>query len=125
MTATLCFIATLAGAVCLGGLVLIIITANSGDRAVVDGLALRAHRLVGRIAVLWMVAASVMVSVRAAADAHMSLPQLVSRGLIRPAISTSEPALAWVVVTVCAAVIALALAWDSGPAVWQCDLASL
>ncbi len=116
MTATLCFIATLAGAVCLGGLVLIIITANSGDRAVVDGLALRAHRLVGRIAVLWMVAASVMVGVRAAADAHLSLPQLVSRGLIRPAISTSEPALAWVVVIVCAAVIALVMRftprWD-------------
>jgi len=66
--------------------------------------------------VLWMVAASVMVSVRAAADAHSSLPQLVSRGLIGAAIRASEPALAWVVVTVCAAVIALGMRltsrWD-------------
>jgi len=116
MTATLSFIATLAGAVCLGGLVLIIITTGPRDRGVVDGPVSRAHRLVEWVSVLWMVTASVMVGVRAAADAHLSLPQLMSRGLIGSAISASEPALAWVVVTICAAVIVLGMRltsrWD-------------
>jgi len=115
MTATICFIATLAGAAVLGGLVLII-TARPGDRGVVGGPAARAHRLVERISVLWALGASVMAGVRAAADAHMPLGQLVSRGLIGPAINASEPALAWVVVTICAAVIVLGMRltsrWD-------------
>ena len=109
MTAIVCFVATLAGAVCLGGLVLIIITARPDDRRVGDGPASRAHFVVERISLLWMVTASVMVGVRSAADAHMSLPRLVNRGLLGPAITASEPAVAWVVVAICAAVIALAI----------------
>ena len=61
------FTATLAGAVCLGGLVVILIGAQPDDRGVLDAAAFRAHLVVERLSVVWAVTASVMVAVQAAA----------------------------------------------------------
>lgn len=113
------FTATLAGAVCLGGLVLILITARPDDRGVIDPAALRAHRVVERMSVVWLVTALVMVFVQIAADAGLSLPLLFSNdriGSTGNVLSASAYVRAWVVVTVCAAVTALGLRltlrWD-------------
>jgi putative copper resistance protein D len=72
------FTATVAGAVCLGGLVLILITARPDDRGVIDPAAFRAHRVVERMSVVWMVTALVMIFVQVAVDAGLSLPMLFS-----------------------------------------------
>jgi len=113
------FTATLAGAVCLGGLVMILTTALPDDRGVIDPAALRAHRVVGRMSVVWLVTALVMVFVQIAADAGLSLPLLFSSdriGSLGNVLSASAYVRAWVVVTVCAAVTALGLRltvrWD-------------
>ena len=113
------FTATLAGAVCLGGLVLVLTTARPDDRGVIDPAALRAHRVVERMSVVWLVTALVMVFVQIAADAGLSLPLLFSSdriGSIGNVLSASAYVRAWLVVTVCAAVTALGLRltvrWD-------------
>ena len=113
------FTAALTGAVCLGGLVLILITARPNDRGVIDPAALQAHRVVERMSVVWLVTALVMVFVQIAADAGLSLPLLFSSdriGSIGDVLSASTYVRAWVVVTVCAAMTALGLRltlrWD-------------
>ena len=102
------FTATVAGAVCLGGLVVILIGAQPDDRGVLDPAAFRAHLVVERLSVVWALAASVMVVVQAAADAGVSAVRLVGSGRITVALGASETGRAWVVVAVCAAVIAIA-----------------
>jgi putative copper resistance protein D len=57
------FTAAVAGAACLGGLVLVLITARPDERGVIDAAAFRAHRMVERLSVIWMIAAAVMVVV--------------------------------------------------------------
>ncbi|MCE9515873.1 MAG: cytochrome c oxidase assembly protein [Mycobacterium sp.] len=113
------FTATIAGAVCLGGVVLILITARPDDRGVIDPAAFRAHRVVERMSVVWLVTALVMVFVQIAADAGLSLPLLFDSdriGSLGNALSASVYVRAWVVVAVCAAVTALGLRltsrWD-------------
>ena len=102
------FTATLAGAVCLGGLVVILIGAQPDDRGVLDAAAFRAHLVVERLSVVWAVTASVMVAVQAAADAGVSAARLVGSGRLTAALGASETGRAWVAVAVCAAVIAIA-----------------
>ena len=113
------FTATLAGAVCLGGVVLILITARPDDRGVINPAAFRARRVVERMSAVWLVTAAVMVVVQVAADAGLALPSLFNSdrvGSIGDALSASVYVRAWVVVAICAAVTALGLRltrrWD-------------
>jgi len=116
------FTAAIAGAGCLGGVVLILITARPDDGGVIDATAFKVHLMVERLSVVWAVTALIMVIVQIAADAGLSLKLLFSSGRISgignigDALSASQPARAWVVVTICAAVIAIALRltlrWD-------------
>ena len=116
------FTAAIAGAGCLGGVVLILITARPDDGGVIDATAFRVHLLVERLSAVWAVTAAIMVIVQIAADAGLSLQLLFSSGRISgignigDALSASQPARAWVVVAICAAVIAIALRltlrWD-------------
>jgi putative copper resistance protein D len=113
------FTAALAGAICLGGVVLILSTARPDDRGVIDPVAFPAHRVVERMSVVWLVTASAMVFVQVAADAGLALPLLFSSdrvGSIGDALSASVYVRAWVVVAICAAVTALGLRltlrWD-------------
>ena len=113
------FTATVAGAVCLGGVVLILITARPDDRGVIDAPAFRVHRVVERVSVVWFVTALAMVVIQVAADAGLSLPLLFSSdriGSIGNAVGASAYARAWVMVAICAAVtvagLRLTLRWD-------------
>ena len=113
------FTATIAGAVCLGGVVLILITARPDDRGVIDAPAFRVHRVVERVSAVWLVMSLAMVVIQVAADAGLSLPLLFSGdriGSIGNAVGASAYARAWVVVAICAAVtvlgLRLTLRWD-------------
>lgn len=101
------FTAAIAGAVCLGGLVLVLITAQPDDHGVLDPAAFRAHLTVERLSVLWFVAAVVMVVVQAAADAGVAATRLLSSGGVAAALGASETARAWIAVAVCAVVVAV------------------
>lgn len=113
------FTATVAGAVCLGGVVLILITARPDDRCVIDAPAFRVHRVVERVSVVWFVTALAMVVIQVAADAGLSLPLLFGSDRISSignAVGASAYARAWVMVAICAAVtvvgLRLTLRWD-------------
>ncbi|MCH9720773.1 MAG: cytochrome c oxidase assembly protein [Actinomycetia bacterium] len=108
--------ATLAGAACLGGLVLVIITARPDENGLIDAHAFRAHLALERMSVLWLVTASAMVVVQAAADAGVAATRLLGSGQFGSALGASETARGWVAAAVCAAVLAVgskfALRWE-------------
>ena len=110
------FTASVAGAICLGGLVYVLITACPDERGVLDPSAFRAHLLIERIAPLWLISALAMVVVQSAADASVPPARVLSSGLLGSAVGASESARAWVVVAFCAAVLTVALRltvrWD-------------
>ena len=99
------FCGALSGAVCLGGLVLVLITARPDDRGVLDPSAFRAHLMVERLSVLWLLTALAMVVVQAAADADVEALRLLGSGKLGAALAASETGRAWVAVSVCAAVL--------------------
>ncbi len=101
------FTAALSGAICLGGLVLILITAHPDDRGVLDPPVFRAHLMVERFSALWFVTALAMVLVQSAADAGVSATRLLSSGRLGPALGASETGRAWVAVAVFSAVLAV------------------
>lgn len=103
------FTATLAGAVCLGGLVLVLITARPDNRGVLDPAAFRAHLVVERVAPVWVVAALVMVVVQAAADAGVPAGRLLLSGRLTAALGASETGRGWVAVAVFSLVLAVAV----------------
>lgn len=103
------FTATLAGAVCLGGLVFVVITARPDERGVLDAASFRVHLLAERVAPLWAVTAAVMVVVQSAAAAGVPVARLVSSGAIGPAVGASEMARGWAAVTIFATVVAVSL----------------
>lgn len=110
------FTAAVAGAICLGGLVYVLITARPDERGVLDPPAFRAHLLIERIAPLWLISALTMVVVQSAADASVSPARVLSSGLLGSAVGASESARAWIVVAFCAAVLTVGLRltvrWD-------------
>ncbi|WP_167103609.1 cytochrome c oxidase assembly protein [Mycobacterium sp. DL592] len=103
------FTATLAGAICLGALVFVVITACPDERGVLDASSFRVHLLAERVAPLWVATATVMVVVQAANDAGVSVGRLVSGGGIGAALGASETARGWVAVAMFAAIVAVAL----------------
>lgn len=110
------FASAAAGVVCVGALVRILITAQPDDRGIIDAAAFRTHVALERASAAWAAVALVMVVVQAAADAAVAPGRLLSSGMLTSALSASEPARGWVVVTLCAMVIAilsrLLLRWE-------------
>ncbi len=110
------FASAAAGAVCLGGLVLIVIGARPDDRGIIDPGVFRTHVLLERVSAVWAVIATLMVGVQAAADAGVAPGRLLSTGMLTSALGASESARGWVVVALCAAVLAvfarLVLRWE-------------
>ncbi|MFY9492705.1 MAG: cytochrome c oxidase assembly protein, partial [Mycobacterium sp.] len=108
--------ASVAGAVCLGGLVLVLITARPDDRGVIDAAAFRAHLAVERLSPVWLAAALVMVVIQAASDAGVSATRVLGSGMFPSALGASESARGWVAVAVCALVLTvtsrLVLRWE-------------
>lgn len=101
------FAAAVAGAVCLGGLVLVLITARPDERGVLDPAAFRAHLVVERAAPVWVITALVMIVVQAAADAGVPATRLLTSGKLTAALGASETGRAWVAVAVFATVLAV------------------
>ncbi|BBZ52695.1 cytochrome c oxidase assembly protein [Mycobacterium heidelbergense] len=109
------FIATLAGSICFGGLLYIVVVACPDARGVIDEHAFRTHLLVERAAVVWALSAIAMVVVQAASDADVPVPRLLGSAALGDAVSASEMSRAWIVVALAAVVVAvcvrLSLRW--------------
>jgi cytochrome c oxidase assembly factor CtaG len=100
-------VAALSGATCLGGLVLVLVTAQPDERGILDPTAFRAHLMVERFSLLWVGTALTMVAVQTAADAGVSAVRLLGSGRLGTALAASETGRGWVTVTTFAAVLAL------------------
>ncbi|APE15626.1 hypothetical protein BOH72_10790 [Mycobacterium sp. WY10] len=103
------FTATLAGAICLGSLVFVIITAEPDERGVLDESSFRAHLLAERLAPVWLVTALVMIPVQAATASGVSVARLIGGGGLGTALGASEMARGWIVVAVIATVVTVSL----------------
>ena len=102
------FTATLAGALCLGGLLFVVVTSRPDPRGVIDEHAFRGHLVVERASAAWVFVATMMVVVQAAADAGAPVLQLLGSGMLTDAVLASEMARAWVAVAVVAVIVAVA-----------------
>ena len=102
------FTATLAGALCFGGLLFVVVTSRPDARGVIDEHAFRAHLVVERASAAWAFVAIAMVVVQAAADAGAPVLQLLGSGMLTDAVLASEMARAWVAVAVVAVIVAVA-----------------
>jgi putative copper resistance protein D len=101
------FLAAMAGALCLGGLVYVLIVARPDDRGVLDPAAFRGHLLVERVSPVWVAVAIVMVVVQAATDAGVPATRVLGSGQLGSAVGASETTRGWVAVAVFAAVLTL------------------
>lgn len=97
------------GALCLGALVFIVIASRPDDSGTIDVTGYRAHRFVARAAPVWAVLAWIMVTVAGADASGITPVRLVAEGYLGQAFGVSEAAVAWLVVAVCATVIALVI----------------
>ena len=103
------FVATLAGAVTMGALLLVTITARPDDCGVIDAPAFGAHLLAERTSVVWVLAALCMVPIQAASDAGASVVELIGSRVALDALAASQLARAWIVVALAALVVAVTL----------------
>jgi putative copper resistance protein D len=101
------FVAALAGGLCFGGLLYVIITAHPDASGVIDERAFRTQLLVERASVVWALAAMVMVVVQAASNAGVPVTRLTGSAVIGDAVLASEMARAWIAVGVAAVVVAV------------------
>ena len=109
------FMATLAGGVCFGGLLYVVVVARPDGRGLIDARAFRAYLLVERSSVIWSLTAMVMVVVQAASDTGVSVARLLKSAVIGDAVLASEMSRAWIAVALAAVVVAfcvrLSLRW--------------
>ncbi|MEE6138770.1 cytochrome c oxidase assembly protein [Mycobacterium sp. 050128] len=101
------FIATLAGCICLGGLLYVIVVAWPDADGVIDEGAFRIHLVIEYVSVVWAVSAIAMVVIQAASTAGASVTQLVGSAAMIDAIEVSEMSRAWVAVALGAVVVAV------------------
>ncbi|MEI7717392.1 MAG: cytochrome c oxidase assembly protein, partial [Mycobacterium sp.] len=101
------FVATLAGGLCFGGLLYVVVTARPDARGVIDDRAFRTHLLVERSSAVWALSAMVMVVVQAASSAGLSVTRLLGSAAISDAMLASEMSRAWIAVTAAAVVVAV------------------
>jgi cytochrome c oxidase assembly factor CtaG len=109
------FVATLAGFMCLGGLLYVVVVARPDQRLVIDERVFRTHLMIERSSVLWALTAIAMVVVQAANDAGVSAARLIRSAALIEAILASEMSRAWIAVVVAGIVVAicirLSLSW--------------
>lgn len=103
------FVASLLGALCLGSLLLVVVTAQPESDGLIDAAAFRIHLLAERVSLAWVLAAAAMVVIQASHDTGVRPVALVSNGAIFDAIGVSEVARAWIVVAVFALPVAVTL----------------
>ncbi|MGH3644820.1 MAG: cytochrome c oxidase assembly protein, partial [Mycobacterium sp.] len=109
------FLAGLSGAVTLGGLLFVVVTALPDDRGVIDRTTFRTHVLVECVAPVWVAAAVAMVVIQASSDSGAPLTRLLASGGIVDAVLASQMARAWIVVSLIAigvaTIVRLSLRW--------------
>ncbi|MDH6245950.1 cytochrome c oxidase assembly protein [Mycobacterium sp. OTB74] len=103
------FTATLAGAICLGGLAYIVTTARPDTNGLIDPPAYRVHLVLERVSLVWVAAAAIMVVVQAANNSGASAVRLITSGTVGDAIAASEMSRAWIATTLFAAAVAITL----------------
>lgn len=103
------FVASLLGALCLGALLLVVVTARPESDGLIDSAAFRLHLLAERISLAWVLAAAAMVVIQAAHDTGVRPGALLSTGAVFDAIGVSEVARAWIVVAIFALPVAVTL----------------
>lgn len=103
------FIASLLGALCLGALLLVVVTAQPESDGLIDGPAFRIHLVAERVSLAWVLAAAAMVVIQASHDTGVRAGALLSSGAVFDAIGVSEMARAWIVVAVFALPVAITL----------------
>ena len=103
------FIAALAGGVCFGGLLYVVVVACPDTHGVIDERAFRAHLVVERSSILWALTAAAMVVVQAANNAGASVARLLGSAVIGDAVLASEMSRAWIAVTLAAIVVAVCI----------------
>ncbi|AKK27149.1 cytochrome c oxidase assembly protein [Mycobacterium sp. EPa45] len=103
------FTATLAAAVCLGALVVVVVTAEPDERGVLDAASFRVHLLAERLAPIWLVTALAMIPVQAANASGVPVARLIIGGGLGSALGASEMARGWIVVAVVAATVTVSL----------------
>ncbi|MEC9323318.1 MAG: cytochrome c oxidase assembly protein [Actinomycetota bacterium] len=101
------FVASLLGALSIGGLTYVVISARPDNSGVIDERSFLVHVLVERTAALWAVAATAMIVIQAASDAGVSMRQVLAGPFLLDAVLASEMARAWIAVVIAAAVVAV------------------
>ena len=99
------FLATLAGALTIGGLAFVVMTARPDNRGVIDERSFLVHVLVERVAALWAVLAAAMTVIQAASDAGVPILHVLDGPFLVDAVLASEMARAWIAVTLAAVVV--------------------
>lgn len=107
------FVASLLGAVCLGALLLVVMTSRPEPDGLIDAAAFRIHLVAERVSLMWPVAAAVMVVIQCAHDVGVSAGALLSSGKLFDALAVSETGRAWIVVTVLAVPVAVTLRFST------------
>ncbi|HUO40910.1 MAG TPA: cytochrome c oxidase assembly protein, partial [Mycobacterium sp.] len=97
------FLSAICGACVLGGRMFIVAAARPDAAGKIDAGVFRAHVLVQRAALAWMIIAAAMVPVAAADSSGVGVGRLLVSGAVGDAVTASEPPRAWSVVFVCAA----------------------
>lgn len=105
------FTATLSGALVLGLLVYIVTTARPDKRGVIDLGSFRLHVVAERVSTLWALLAAAMIPIQAANNSGVGVSRLLASGALGDAVGATEVARSWVLVTVIAGGVALALRW--------------
>ncbi|RUP06813.1 MAG: cytochrome c oxidase assembly protein [Mycobacterium sp.] len=103
------FVASLLGALCLGALLLVVVTARPEPDGLIDAPAFRIHLLAERVSLAWVLAAAAMVVIQASHDTGVRPAALLRSGAVFDAIGVSEVARAWIVVAVFALPVAVTL----------------
>ncbi|MEE6177663.1 cytochrome c oxidase assembly protein [Mycobacterium sp. 050134] len=103
------FVTSVAGGLCLGGLLYTVVVARPDARLVLDDRAFRTHLMVERSSVIWALSAIAMVVVQAASDAGIPVSRLLRGAAVVDAVATSEMARAWVAAAVAAVVVAVCI----------------
>lgn len=103
------FVASLAGGLCLGGLLYVVVVARPDAHRVIDDRAFRTHLMVERWSVIWALTAMVMVVIQAASNAGVPVTRLLGGAGIVDAVATSAMSRAWIVAAAAAVVVAVCI----------------
>ncbi|MCV7199184.1 hypothetical protein BST12_18980 [Mycobacterium angelicum] len=107
------FVGSLLGAITLGALCYVVMTARPQQDGLIDPAAFRIHLVLERVSPAWLVIALAMVVIQASHDCGVPPGRLVSSGALPDAISASETAPAWCLVAVFALVVTVTMRFST------------